>query len=435
MRYKKNKRPPTPLGELFDRADFPFEPAAWSQMETLLSEVPAHKKAGFNGTKRIIGLLVLGLILIGGSVFKINKDKLMVVNQSPFNAETEKIVQTNFMENSKETPSVFEAKKGFFEVEKVEKDEKDENTTSNPIVNSTYKSLNYTSKSNYANASFMGKKIEYSTFKNTMLSKQNIEIKAQNEYKLFENRGNENQFYASNNIKYFSEETKKDSVLDTKITKSGNEIDNELAPQYFGQILSQNTQVGLTIEDVYVPEKRTYYAAIDTLAITETTSEINSELDFDFAQFGFAMDKMKAIQRPLWQGKKHQFYLGYGTIGNIPSFNLKYARRLTPLMGLSAFYYQAKDNFASYINFSNLGLETQFYLVNHRHFETVLTISYAYVWGTNTDQPVHPELKSNFSFGAGLEFRFCLNEHWNAGMRLDTKKELANLLLQLGYRF
>ena len=429
MRYKKNKRPPTPLGELFDKADFPFEPAAWSQMETLLSEVPVHKKGGFSGAKRIIGFLVLGIMLIGGSISVLKENKSLFVNSSSFNVDNEKIVPVHFTENPKGGPSVFEAKKDVFETKK------DNNHALNPIVNSTYKSLHYTPKSNYANSSFMGKKINYSTFKNTMLSKQNIEFKAQNEYKLLENSQNDNQFYASNNIKSFSEETKKDSVLNTKITKSVNEIDNVLTPQYFEQKLTQKTDFGLTIEDVYVPEKRNYYATIEPLTITETPTEINSEFSFDFAPYGWAMDKMRAIQRPLWQGKKHQFYLGYGIVGNISSFNLKYARRITPLMGLSAFYYQAKDNFGFYIDFSNLGLETQFYLVNRRHFECVLSISYAHEWGSLTYQPVHPEFKSGFAFGAGLELRYCLNQNWNLGLRLDTKKELANLLLQLGYRF
>jgi hypothetical protein len=435
MRYKKNKRPPTPLGELFDKADFPFEPAAWSQMETLLSEAPAHKKAGINGTKRIIGLLILGIMFIGGSMFMLKENKLMVINQSPFSAETEKIVQTNFTENPKDSPlpnaqagSVFEAKKGFFELEK------DKNITSNPIVNSTYKSLSYTPKSSYANSSFMGKKINNSTFKNTMLSKQNIEVKAQNEYKLLENSQNDNQFYASNNIKSFSEKTEKDSLLNTLITKSNYQVDNALAPQYFEQNLAQKTDVGLTIEDVYAPEKRMYYATIDALATPELTREINSEFSFDFAPYGWALDEMKAIQRPLWQGKKHEFYFGIGIV-NLKSFNIKYARRITPIMGLGAFYYQAQDNFASYIDFSNLGIETQFYLVNRRHFECVLSISYAHEWGSLTYQPVHPEFKSDFAFGAGLELRYCLNQNWNLGFRLDTKKQLANLLLQLGYRF
>jgi hypothetical protein len=420
MRNKKNNRPPTPLGELFDKADFPFEPAAWSQMEKLLSEVPAHKKAGINGTKRIIGLFILGIMFIGGSVFVLKSNKSMVINQSPFNAENEKIVQTNFTENTKGGPSVFEAKKGFFETKK------DNNHTLNPIVNSTYKSLSYTPKSSYANASFTGKKIDYSTFKNTMLSKQNKQNNddtAQEERLLLEKQGNDKPIGATINSKSFSEKTIIDSVLRLE------------APQYFGQILALNTHAGLTIEDIYVPEKRNYYATIDPLAITETTTEINSEYSFDFAPYGWAMDKMRAIQRPLWQGKKHQLYFGVGVISNISSFHLKYARRITPLLGLGVYYYQAKDGFTSYINFSDLGLETQFYIVNRRHFECVLSVSYAYTSGSVTYQPVHPELKSDFTFGAGLELRYCLNQSWNLGFRADMKKETANLLLQLGYRF
>jgi hypothetical protein len=457
MRNKKNNRPPTPLGELFDKADFPFEPAAWSQMETLLSEVPAHKKAGLNGTKRIIGLLVLGFMLIGMSVLKMKKDKLMVINQSPFTAETEKIVQTNFTENTKESPlpngqvgSVFEAKKDVFETKK------DNNLTLNPIVNSTYKSLNFRPKSNYANTSLIDDKTNFSTFKNTLLSnqnKQNTDDIAQKERLLLEKQGNDKPIGATINGKSFSEKIIIDSVLKLEAPQyfgqksaliNANAISEKtktdsiaqtMAPQYFGQILAQNTHVGLTIEDIYVPEKRNYYAAFDTLSITETPTEINSEFSYDFAPYGWAMDNMRAIQRPLWQGKKNQLYFGLGFLYDVASFQLKYARRITPLLGLGVYYYQAKDNYGFYADFSDLGLEAQFYAVNRRHFECVLSISYAYTSGSVTYQPVHPELKSDFTFGAGLELRYCLNQSWNVGLRLDAKKESGNLLLQLGYRF
>jgi hypothetical protein len=449
MKNKENNRPPTPLGELFDKADFPFEPAAWSQMETLLSAAPAQKKGGINGIKRIIGLLVLGM-LIGGSVLKMKKDTSMVVNQSPYTAETEKIVQTNFTENTKGGPSVFEVKKEDFDTKK------DKNNISNPLVNSTYKSLNFKPKSNYANTSLIENKTNYSTFKNTLLytqNKQNNANQVQKERLLLEKQENETPIGTPINIKFLTEKTVIDSVLKMEAPqyfgqKSAStnansfsekikidSITQTMVPQYFGQILVQNTQVGLTIEDIYVPEKRHYYAAFDTLSIAETPTEINSEYSYDFAPYGWALDEMKAIQRPLWQGKKHQLYFGLGIIGGRASFQLKYARRITPLLGLGVYYYQTKNGFLYDEDFSDLGLESQFYIVSRRHFECVLSISYAYVWRSLTNQYVHPDFKSDFVFGAGLELRYCLNQNWNLGLRLDTKKELANLLLQLGYRF
>jgi hypothetical protein len=457
MKNKKDNRPSTPLGELFDKADFPFEPAAWSQMETLLSEVPAQKKAGFNGIKRIIGLIFLGIMLIGGSVLMLKQDKSMVINQSPFNAENEKIVQTNFTEHTKGGPlpngqagSVFEAKKEYFEAKK------EGNIAPNPTINKADVSLNYTPKSNFANTFFMGEKIDYSTFKNTLLSNQNNQNmgnKGQKWGLLLEKRENNSPFETSNNNGSLSISTKTDSnfqaippqYFEQKLASNNDVFFSEkiktdsntqtTPPQYFEPILAQKSNSGLTMEDVYVPEKRAYYAAFDPLSISETPTEINSEFSYDFAPYGWAMDDMKAIQRPLWQGKKHQLYFGLGIIGNISSFHLKYARRITPLLGLGMYYYQAKDDFSSYINFSDLGLETQFYIINRRHFECVLSVSYAYTSGSVTYQPVHPELKSDFTFGAGLELRYCLNQSWNLGFRADMKKETANLLLQLGYRF
>jgi hypothetical protein len=438
MKYKKNNRSSTPLGDLFDKADFPLDPTAWSQMETLLSEVPTQPKTGRGSIKRIIGVLLLGILFIGGGVFMMKDNKNLMVNQSPFNAQNAKIVETNSVGNLKEATLskeqagyIFEAKKVVFEANN------EGNNASNTFTNSPFKTLQYKPKSNYANASNLVQNTNYSTFKNTDYStfknafslNQNKAFDEKKGNNALENTQNETQNGVQNNLNASAEKAKIDSVL--KATP----------PQYFEEKQTPKPEIGLTIEDIYEPEKRIQYSIVEPLQFQETTADINSEFSFDFAPYGWAMDQMRAIKRPLWNGKKHQLYVGMGVISNISSFNLKYVRRITPLMGLGAFYYQAKDEFSSYENISHLGLEAQFYLVNRRHFEVNLTMSYAHEWGSTTtvwgspNIPIHPENKSNFSFGAGLELRYCFNQNWNVGFRLDTKKQLANLLLQLGYRF
>jgi hypothetical protein len=430
MKYKKNNRSSTPLGELFDKADFPLDPTAWSQMETLLSEKPTQPKTGHGSIRRIIGILFFGVLFIGGGVFMMKENKNLMVNQSPFNAENEKIVETNSVGNLKEATlsneqagSIFEAKKVVFEANN------EGNNASNTFTNSPFKTLYYKPKLNYANTSNNVQNTDYSTFKNTFSLNKNKAFDEKKGNNALENTQNEAQNGVQNNLNASAEKAKIDSVLKTT------------PPQYFEEKQTPKPEIGLTIEDIYEPEKRIQYSAVEPLLFQETTEEINSEFSFDFAPYGWAMDEMRAIKRPLWKGKKHQLYVGVGVIANVSSFNLKYVRRITPLMGLGAFYYQAKDEFSSDVDFSNLGLEAQFYLVNRRHFEVNLTMSYAHEWGSSSNAwgspniPIHPENKSNFSFGAGLELRYCLNQNWNAGFRLDAKTETANLLLQLGYRF
>jgi hypothetical protein len=423
MRYKKNMNKKTPLGEKFDNTNFPFEPAAWSQMETLLADSHTKPKGGFSFTKKIISLLILGVLISLGSAVALRKDNKSLVNESLSNGKKEALVGATFMSEHGATPSVFTTKntinntpneaKNILET----KDEKRVNATSKSF-NNTYKTLNYNPNLRRLDAQFaLLNDNEKSAFKNT-------------------NTYNKRLLTLEKNLDFGVKNKENDHAKSEKITTNSLLIDTTtkmLPPQYFeDKTIQKNTTETLVLEETYIPVNRVIITETELLPIYETIEEVTSEMGIDFAPYGWAMDDMKAIKQPLWQGLKNNLYIGIGLVGGVSAYNFKYSRRITPLLGLGLNYYKVD---AYYLDKQYIELEGQFFLVHRKYFELALAIGYGFDSGYSFLTASHPDSKSLLTFGAGLEARYLFTEKINLGLRFDARKDMGNILLQLGIRF
>jgi hypothetical protein len=423
MRYKKNNRQRTPLGEKIDNTEFPFEPAAWSQMESLLADSNTNPKGGFGLTKRIIGLLILGMIISLGSAVVLKNDKGNLVNQSPFNNDNEAVLSPTFIVESTATPSVFSTKNKINEAQNEVKsflgniEKKQVNATSKSWYHE-YKSLNFNPNMRRLNTQFaLLNDDDKTTFKNINTVYNNLfTIEKKSDF----------------DIKNKEKEASKTEKLATE--KSLNDSTSKaLPPQYFEEKTAQkNTNEALILDEIYVPINRTIISETELLPVYETTEEVTSEMGLDFAPYGWAMNDMMTINQPLWQGLKHQISFGYGLVGGVDGLNLRYTRRITPLIGLGLAYNIRNEIGAT--NFTNLELEGQFYLVHKKQFEIALTVGYGFQWINSNSNSSH-EVKDGANFSAGLEPRYLFSNRWNVGLRLDVHVYGANLLGTIGYRF
>jgi uncharacterized protein YcfL len=430
MRYKKNMNKKTPLEEKFDNTNFPFEPAAWSQMERLLADSNTKPKGGFSSTKRIISLLILGVFISLGSAVVLKKDKASLVNQSPFSNSREKVLSPTFIIEStatsqpKELPtSVFSIKNKINEEHNEaisfleNKDKKQVNATSKSW-HYDYKTLNYNPNLRRLNTQFtLLNNDDKTTFKNTNTYYNNL-------FNLKKEKDNFEKNSKNGDLK--NEKLLVNALLNDSTTKV-------LPPQYFEEKTNQkNSNQDIVLDEIYIPLNRKIVSETELLPVYETTEEVTSEYGLDFAPYGWAMDDMKTIKQPLWRGLKNNLYLGIGLVGGVRAYNFKYLRRFTPLLGLGLNYYKA-DGF--YLDKEYIELEGQFFLVHRKSFEFALTIGYGHESGYNFFSSIHPESNSLFTFGAGLEARYLFTEKINLGIRFDGRKEMGNILLQLGIRF
>jgi hypothetical protein len=423
MRYKKNNSQRTPLGEKFDNTDFSFEPVAWSQMESLLADSNTKPKGGFGSTKRIISLLILGMLFSFGSAVVLKKDKASLVNLSPFSTNKDKELSPTLMFESTVTPSVFSSKNmkneehnraiSFFE----DKDKKRVNATSKSW-HYDYKTLNYNPNLRRLNTQFtLLNNDAKTTFKNTNTYYNNLFSLEKN--KDFDVKNDNNEGSKIEKL-----------ITSTWLIDSTTKV---LPPQYFEEKIAQkSTNPALGLDEIYIPINRTIVSETELLPIYETTEEVTSEFGLDFAPYGWAMDDMKTINQPLWRGLKHQISFGIGLVGGVEGLNLRYTRRITPLLGLGVAYniYKEFDG----IGFTNLELEGQFYVVHKKRFELALTIGYGFQWINRSLISSH-ELKDGANFSAGIEPRFLFSDRWSAGLRFDAHANGANMLGTISYRF
>jgi hypothetical protein len=423
MRYKKNMDNKTPLGEKFDNTNFPFEPAAWSQMETLLADQNVKPKGGLSFTKKIISLLILGVFISLGSAVVLKKDSKNFVNQSPPEEKEGKLTGATVLVKSTAIPSVFRSNNTVIDTYNGIKNalettgEKRVKVTSKSFKQ-TYKTLNYNPNLRRLDTQFaLLNYNEKSTFKST--NNYNKSLLTREKYLDFDlknkvNDSSKNEKLATNTL-----------MIDSTTTM--------LPPQYFGaKTIENNTNQALVSEEIYVPMNRTLFSETELLPIYETTEEVTSEMGIDFAPYGWAMDDMSAIKQPLWQGLKNNLYIGIGLLGGVRAYNFKYSRRITPLLGLGLNYYKA-DGY--YLDKQYIELEGQFFLVHRKHFELALAIGYGIDSGYSFLSSSHPESASFLTFGAGLEARYLFTEKINLGLRFDARKEMGNILLQFGIRF
>jgi uncharacterized protein YcfL len=423
MRYKKNMNKKTLLEEKFDNTNFPFEPAAWSQMERLLADSNTKPKGGFSSTKRIISLLILGVLISLGSAVMLKKDKANLVNQSPFSNNREKVLSPTLMLEPKVNPSVFSSKNIKNE---------DHNEVRYFLENKNEKWVNATSKSWY---------YDYKTLKyNPNLRRLNTQftLLKNDDKTIFKNTNTyyNNLFNLEKEKENFEKNSKNEELKNEKLSTSTWLIDSTakvLPPQYFEENTTQkNINQALVLDEIYIPINRTIITETELLPVYETTEEVTSEMGIDFAPYGWAMDDMKTINQPLWRGLKHQISFGYGLIGRVDGLNLRYTRRITPLLGLGIAYniYKEFDG----VGFTNLELEGQFYLVHKKRFELALTIGYGFQWINLAPISSH-ELKDGANFSVGIEPRFLFTDRWSAGLRFDAHANGANILGTIGYRF
>jgi uncharacterized membrane protein YcgQ (UPF0703/DUF1980 family) len=423
MRYKKNNRQKTPLGEKFDNMDFPFEPTAWTQMEALLQDSPTQPKAGFGFTKRIISGLILGVMISLGSAVAFKKDSTVLSNRASFESPNKEAITVNYMDKSKSIDSVFSTKNSVKEAPDAsiftfKNNEKTKVNATSKSFQNNYKMLSYSPNLRRLITQRALLNNDKSTFKNTITFNKNDDNVDKNKALERKNEQNErlmNTILATNT-----------ALMDTTI--------KVIPPQYFQEKIGKNdTLEGFVINDNYRPINRLDILETELLPFYETTEELTAETGFDFAPYGWALDGMTSIKQPLWRGMKHHLYMGVGVVAEVKGLSIKYARRITPLFGLGIHYQQVDDSYE--LNKKYFELEGQFYLVSRRHFELALTASYGLQWGQSYLTTIHPENKNISAFGGGLEARYCLTEQWNLGLRLDARKEAGNILIQLGYRF
>jgi hypothetical protein len=423
MRYKKNMNKKTPLEEKFDNTNFPFEPAAWSQMETLLADQNVKPKGGFSLTKKIVSLLILGVFISLGSAVVLKKDSKNFVNQSPTEEKEGKLTGATVLVKSTAIPSVFTSNNTVIDTHNGIKNilettsEKRVNVTSKSF-NQTYKTINYNPNLRRLDAQFaLLNDNEKSTFKNTNNYTKSLLTKEK---------------YLDFDLKNKVNDSSKNEKLATN-TLIIDSTTRTLPPQYFEEkTIQNNTNQALVSDEIYVPMNRTIIPETELLPIYETTEDVASEMGIDFAPYGWAMDDMKAIKQPLWKGLKNNLYIGIGLVGGVRAYNFKYSRRITPLLGLGLNYYKADDY---YLDKQYIELEGQFFLVHRKYFELALAIGYGFDSGYSFLTSSHPDSKSLLSFGAGLEARYLFTEKINLGLRFDARKDMGNILLQIGIRF
>jgi uncharacterized protein YcfL len=430
MRYKENNSQRTPLGEKFDNMDFPFEPVAWSQMESLLADSKKQTKGGFSSTKRIISLLILGVIISLGSAVVLKKDKANLVNQSPFSTNKNKELSPTLMFESTVTPSVFSTKKieneehneaiSFLE----NKDKKQVNATSKSW-HYDYKTINYNPNLRRLNTQFtLLNNDDKTIFKNTNTYYNNL-------FNLEKEKDNFEKNSKNGDLK--NEKLVVNALLIDSTTKVLPPNQKGWQAQYLEEKTTQNsTNQALVLDEIYIPINRGIISETELLPVYESTEEVISEYGLDFAPYGWAMDDMKTINQPLWRGLKHQISFGYGLVGGVDGLNLRYTRRITPLLGLGIAYniYKEFDG----VGFTNLELEGQFYVVHKKRFELALTIGYGFQWINRSPISSH-ELKDGANFSVGIEPRFLFTDRWSAGLRFDAHANGANILGTIGYRF
>jgi hypothetical protein len=455
MKKRDKNSPLTPLGEKFDKADFPVEPFAWAQMETLLEETSnknkGGKNGGYSGFKQIIGLLILGAIIFWGGYKMGKNDASFLVNQSPLISQKNENLEVRFDEVIQTNPSVSEPFKIPIQLSKISVQYSNSKTDPSVLDPKNGYQPTFFSKGNESQKGFV-QNIHLNDFKikNNYLDTESALLNSG--YQTFKNTNP--YFEKGSKTSQIDDFVKKNNALDAQ---NRNVDVLKLAPIDTSASLfsskglvafEPNSSSGKFIKDTlskvleaaYTPIKKSDILETEFMPFYEQTEELKSENSFDFARYGWALGEMRNIKSPLWKGKKHQLYVAFGLIENLSGFNLKYARRITPLLGLGASYYGAADRFLDFNNFNSTAkdifeLEGQFYIINRRYFELGLTLGYGYNFASNSNVSSHESKNSDFQFGAGLETRFCISSAWNIGFRVDVRENLANALLQLGYRF
>ncbi len=455
---ENNKKNITPLSEKFDKAEMPFEPDAWAQMATLLADNP-KKKGRFGRSSFLLFLaFFVGVTLLGSWFFAFKNNEPLKANTS-FNSDKKQAVDATHPElyNSKTNEQNLIEKT---EITTQNSSQKAEIVAQNSIEKGEVIAQNRTKKVEIIaqNLTEKAEIIAQNSIKKNEITTQNsikeAEINTQNSIEKVEiNIKNPNNSRPISNKTFNLNEknsaiqTNKSTVFDVKNDvqikpKSENEkIETQVPPQYFGSkndISTTETSFATTSNSVENSSidavKNSNFIEIKPLNRLKLGDKTTSEFESDTARHNRLMSQLMPEPKPLWDGFKHELTIGYGNINSSKAFQMRYVKRLTPLLGLGICV--VKTNESDYgiglPTTSSFDLEAQFYIVRRRYFELAGTLGYGYNWVTNFE-PNKDKTYTGFSFG--IEPRFCLTNKWNLGIRFEGRYITPNILVQVGYRF
>ena len=436
MSSEKNKRNITPLGEKFDKAQLPFEPDAWVQMESLLAEENKKKTLKRLTRKKIIATLIIAFMTVLSLFFTRKKpDYIDANNYSNLENETKINHKKSNLEDSVfNTASILKQDNSKMKLLNqhhsntlkfnydtpqylsiISENSRQNTSISRPIINKTQ-------LENYANK----------TFNNPNILIKNSEAITDNKTEIDKQKNEDTPQYLG--IKGVVKETEKSVQESQKFNYQKFDSDTLLSnqSQQFEDILTNKNTNESSENMPYKPIERLAFEALKMLPLIQIENEIKPETNFDFTQFDWAMAHVIPIVKPLWEGRKHELTFGFSNINDNNALQLRYVRRVTPLLGLGISTIITNSQNGVYRTNSSLELEGQFYLLHRKRFEMVVTLGYGFNWVKDPS----PDLNKTYrGFSLGIEPRLLITHRWNLAVRFEARYIVPNVLLQLGYRF
>jgi hypothetical protein len=449
----------TPLGDKFEKTDFPIEAHAWDDMEKLLAaQKPKAQPLSIGGNRTLFLIGLVGLGIIWYTVSRKNAT-LETVQQTDLSLQYQTQMldyQSNVKKNTPLKPTASSSKgMTVFSVKNTSNsDIYNQSIGDNaPVIQSALSSFEPKNESN------IGVSDKKNSVNNGLIIPTNISQKSS--FIKVSDLKNENQLppqYQGNLAAILP-------ILDTPLSdknleKKGENLDVKIVDMYKTDdntkvpVLNENKKlsdinIGQNTDNQQIISQNTYVNAVlplDMIALDFINSTaMTAERDAQVLQ-NVSNNSLIPL-RKLMKGYRHQLDIGFGSATfsapkYVNHFRLGYQYRLTPLfgLGLSGNYSIKVDDNGRRGFFFKSDLEGLLYFVNKRKFDFMVSAGYGVRYAKFDRGVIDLQNVKGKGFTLGLVGQYRPTEHWVFGLRADFREIIQNyddqaFVLSFGRRF